>query len=57
MGLPVNYDACAIVVTNSLREALNEKKTEASTSPSEIIDCYAQVRCSNKVLTLKDRNN
>ena len=55
MGLPVNYDACAIVVTNSLGEALNEKKTEASTSPSEIINCYAQDRCSNKVLTLKDR--
>ena len=54
MGLPVNYDACAIVVTNSLREALNGKKTEASTSPSEIINCYAQDRCSNKVLTLKD---
>ena len=57
MGLPANFDACAIVTTNSLREALNEKKTEVSSSLSEIINCYAQDKCSNKPLTLHDRQH
>lgn len=55
MGLDINYDACAIVVTNSLREALNEKKTEASCSRSQLMNCYALDKCSNRVLTLEDR--
>jgi len=54
MGMAINYNACAIVTTNSLREALNERKTEVSSLPSKIINCYAQDKCSNKVLTLED---
>ena len=55
MGLPDNYDACAIVITNSLHEALNEKKAEACCSRSNLTDCYALDKCTNDELTLDHR--
>lgn len=55
MGLPDNYNACAIVVSNSLREALNEKKAEACCSRTKLINCYALDKCTNDELTLDHR--
>ena len=52
MGLPDNNNACAIVVGNSLREALNEKKAEACCPRSKLINCYALDKCTNDELTL-----
>ena len=56
MGLPDNYNTCAIVVSNSLRQALNEKKAEACCSRSKLINCYALDKCMNTELTLDQRH-
>ena len=53
MGSPDNYDACAIVSTNALREALNKEKATASCSESGSICCYALDKCPNRQLTLQ----